>query len=143
MQVDKGPNSPMINVSSNNWGEEADFLVFYLFDPLIRTKNKEVFDFYVNQKAFCDCKGDLYRVVDRVHPTNKWRRFFWFLPGVYRMPLVLKKLDHPMDLEEFRRFMLKRISELGLEDFIREWSNEVRLAKSHKEIIDPISTDHS
>jgi len=127
---------PMINITDKNWDKEDDLTVFMLFDEFIYTKRTDLFKQYYKDKEFCDCQGNVYKVIDRRLPVSFWRNFFRFLPNVYKVELRFIQENKKMTLDNLKTFMLERLEEINTNDFVPRWIKHVEAAKTHKELLD-------
>lgn len=125
----------MLNVSDTNWANAVDFTQFCLFDQYIYTGSNRIFNLHYKDKVFCDCNGNLYKVVGKTPPTETWRNLLRFLPNTYRVTLELMPLNQTMQLEEFRQFVLDRLNSLENADFINDWILKTKNAKTYREIL--------
>lgn len=128
---------PIIRINSHTWqdGEES----IPLFDEFIYTSSKEIFDeFYLN-KEFADCKGEVYKIIDRVLPTSFWRNLLRFLPGVYKVKLIFRKANKRLELEELKRDLIQgimRFETTDSDEFTKKWIIQIKNSKNIREIID-------
>jgi len=126
----------MINITNLNWNEkELDTSSFFLSDEFIYTDKKAYFDKYLLGKEFCDCSGNIYKVISKTKPTETWRKILKFLPNVYKVKLEIRSVNKTMTLEEFRNFMLTRVKELEDDGIRQEWIEAIIKAKSHLEMM--------
>lgn len=127
---------PMINISDKNWDKEDDLTVYMLFDEFIYTNQEDLFRQYYKDKEFCDCQGNVFKVVDRRPPVSFWRNFFRFLPNVYKVELSFIQENKKVTLDDLRTFMLERLDEINTNDFVPKWFDSVKKANSYKELLD-------
>jgi hypothetical protein len=66
----------IIRINSQTWIDEEKAIP--LFDGYIYTAKEKIFLDYYYDKEFADCKGDIYKIIDRIPPTSFWRNFFPF-----------------------------------------------------------------
>jgi len=125
---------PLLNISEISWTDN-DLEAYLLVDEFIYTDNKVFWNTFIRDKAFCDCKGNLYVVSKQTPPTSWWRSFFKWLPNVYKIQLTFKNTRKRMELEELRQYLLARIHDLSDSEFRTNWIQFVRQAKSHEELI--------
>jgi glutamate mutase epsilon subunit len=125
----------MINISDKNWDKEDDLTVYMLFDEFIYTKIEDLFKQYYKDKEFCDCQGNVFKVVDRRLPVSFWRSFFRFLPNVYKVELSFIQESKKVTLDELRTFLLERLDEINTNDFVPKWIDSVKKANSYKELL--------
>jgi len=129
-------NYPITKINSENWIDEED--LFPLFSGYIYTSKEIIFNDYFRNKEFVDCKGDVYKITDRILPTNFWRNFLKFLPGVYRVKLVFKKTNKSIELDELKKDLIagiRRFDSDAVRKESKEWIMEVENAKSIREIL--------
>ncbi|WMN11773.1 hypothetical protein QYS49_39570 [Marivirga salinae] len=127
---------PMINISDKNWDKEDDLTVYMLFDEFIYTNQEDLFIQYYKDKEFCDCQGNVFKVVDRRPPVSFWRNFFRFLPNVFKVELSFIQENKKVTLDDLRTFMLERLDEINTNDFVPKWIDSVKKANSYKELLD-------
>lgn len=126
---------PVANVSLREWNPREDILLYVLIDPYIyRNDDKLYREFYYNQK-FVDSEGEIYKIIDKRLPSSIWRSIFRFLPNVFKIELIFITTNEKMGIEEVREFYLHQINNLPKEDYINEWINQIKDAKSIKEIL--------
>jgi len=128
---------PLISISDNKWNEER-LLDYILFDEYIYTDNLKVQQ-EVKAKTYCDCNGNVFRIIKITPPAEKWRSFFKFVPNVYRHQLHFKKENQRLDLEKLRTYLLDRVSLLNKNGFRDEWLLDLKKAKSHEELINGVT----
>ncbi|MCE7993677.1 MAG: hypothetical protein HEP71_16955 [Roseivirga sp.] len=125
---------PLLNITDHNWEPERvdGQLVFYEFIYV----GRKIFDEYHKGKFYCDCTGKVYKAVDIVLPASIWRRFFGFLPMVYKCRSIFEETELQLTVNQLRDFVIDRISEMPEDDFNQKWIEQLKQANSHKEIID-------
>ncbi len=127
---------PMLNISDKNWGKADNLTEYMLFDKFIYTNREDLFRQYYKDKDFCDCQGNIFKVVDKRPPVSFWRNFFRFLPNVYKVELHFIHENKKFTLEDLRTFILSRLDEINTNQFVGKWIEHVQKAKSHAEILD-------
>ncbi|GAB5526444.1 MAG: hypothetical protein Roseis2KO_43160 [Roseivirga sp.] len=125
---------PLLNITDHDWEPEV-VEAQLIFDGFIYVK-RELFDEFYRDKFYADCKGDVYKAIDVVPPTALWRRAFYFLPMVYKSKLIFEKTELRLTLDQLRDFVIDRISELPGDNFNKKWIEQLKQAKTHKDIID-------
>lgn len=128
-------NFPLINISVKKWHKDADVLEFILFDKFIYTDKDCVFEELYKWKSFCDGDGFVYKAIKKEEQIEKWRNWLRFIPNVWRKEIIFKKTGEKLTVEELRQYLLDRVSDLSKTDFRDEWINELRIAKTHFELI--------
>ena len=126
---------PLLNISEPSWNDE-DVIEFILFDEFIYTNNETTFTRYLKDKLFCDCRGDIFIVKDKVPPIAWWRKAFKFLPNTYKVKLIFQKTGEKISVTELKNYMIERVNGLSEDEFRSEWINYLKQAKSHEELID-------
>lgn len=127
---------PIARINSKSWLDHEDLMP--LFDGYIYTSSDQVYYDYIHEKEFTDCKGDIYRVTGRIFPTSFWRRFFWFVPNVYKVKLIFRKTGRIIELEDFKKDLIAGIRRFDTSDTVESgnaWINEIQNSKSIKEIL--------
>ena len=127
---------PITRINSSEWIDYEE--LFPIFDGYMYSSKEEIFRKYYYNKEFADCKGDVYRVIDRMLPTNYWRNLFSFLPGVYKVKLVFKKTGKRIALEELKEDLIRGIKKFDTADTKEEgveWIAEIKNAGSIKEVL--------
>lgn len=67
---------PIIRINSQTWLDEEEAIP--IFEGFIYSANEKIYrDYYLN-KEFADCKGDIYKIIDRIPPTSVWRNLLRF-----------------------------------------------------------------
>ena len=126
---------PAINISIKDWNPEEDYLMYALMDPFIYVKNEQLYnDFYYKNK-FVDSEGHVFKIIDREFPTSLWRNMFRFLPNVYKVEFLFQDTGETMSVDEIREFYLRQISRLKREEYVDEWMQQVKDAKTIKGIL--------
>lgn len=109
---------PLLNITDHNWDPsrvDAE-LIFY---ELIYV-DQEIFEEYHKGKLYCDCQGKVYKALDIQLSTSFWRRFFYFLPHVYKSKLIFERTELRLTVDQLRDFVLARILEMvGKEDHLK------------------------
>ena len=127
---------PALSISEKSWREkELELDAFVFFDEFNYNKNIKTFEKYFLNKKICDSKGEIYRITGRKLPDNVWRRFFSFLPNVYKCEYITERTNEKWTLENLRNYLLERISDLEQDDFSQEWKTDVWKAKTYEELI--------
>jgi len=129
-------NFPMTRINSKSWLDKED--LFPLFNGYIYTSKEKLFNDYYRNKEFVDCKGDIYKVIDRIPPTNFWRNFLKFLPNVYREKLVFIKTNKRIELMELKKDLIsgiRRFNNDATSEAGKEWIMEIERSKSIKEVL--------
>ncbi len=124
----------MLCVSESTWGDEEP-LEFMDFDGFIYSSREDIFKHFCFQKTFCDCEGNLFKVVGKIPPTEWWRKAFRFLPNVYREKLMYEPAG-TMDVESLKRYLIDRVQELEQSEYLDEWLEAIKVATTHQAIID-------
>lgn len=127
---------PMLNISDLDWTDEEDLTVFTLFDSILSNVTNDYYQKYIHNKLFCDCSGDVYKVVQKIQRPTYWQKSLKFLPLVKKMELDFEKQNNKMPLEVLRSFVLARLADLKNTQFVHLWQLHVENAKNHSEIID-------
>lgn len=127
---------PIIRINSHTWLDEEEAIP--LFDGFIYTAKKGIFiDYYLN-KEFADCKGEIYKVIDRIPPTSFWRNLLRFLPGVYKMKLIFRKTDRRIELEELKNDIIQgilRFDTADTKEITEKWIEEIKNSENIKEVL--------
>ena len=127
---------PALNISEKSWkGKDLELVAFYLFDEFNYNNNVKTFQKYFLNKKFCDSNGEIYKISGRILPLQTWRRIFSFLPNVFKCQYTTEGTNEKLTLEEFRNYLLERISDLEEDDLNREWKAKVLKAKTYEELI--------
>jgi hypothetical protein len=127
---------PALNISEKTWkGKELELDAFILFDEFNYNKNVRNFEKYFLNKMYCDSNGEIFRITGRTLPVQTWRTILSFLPNVFKCKYITKRTNEKLTLEELRKYLLERISELEDFDLNIEWKENVRKAKTHAELI--------
>lgn len=125
---------PLLNITDRDWNpERVDSQL--IFDEFIYV-GRAIFDDFHKDKFYCDCTGKVYKAVDIVLPTSSWRKFFGFLPMVYKSRLIFEKTELRLTVDQLRDFVIDRISEMPEDEFNQKWIRQLKQAKSHRDIID-------
>lgn len=119
---------PLLSISTPQWTNFDSYYECLLMDPYVYSRDEQVFSDYWYSQKFCDCEGNVYRVVDKVPPEEKWRRIFSFLPNAYRMKMIFEMQDERWEIERLRKFLLDRLEEYEKfqEVDFSEWKQKVR-----------------
>lgn len=125
---------PLLNITDHDWNPEA-VEGQLIFDRFIYVR-REMFDEFYWDKFYCDCDGDVYKAVDVEPPTSLCRRFFYFLPMVYKSKLIFEKTELHLTVDQLRDFVINRISELPGDELNQKWIEQLKRAKIHRDIID-------
>ncbi|WP_299105872.1 hypothetical protein [uncultured Tenacibaculum sp.] len=127
---------PLIRINSNTWIDSEE--LFPLFDGYIYSSDKQIFKTYFFNKEFIDSKGKIFKVVGSEPPQSIFRKWFKFLPGVYREKLIFKKISKKIELNHFKEDVIrgiKRFDSDATKEISLEWIAEIRDAKNFGEII--------
>lgn len=112
---------PALNISEKSWkGRELELDTFVLFDEFNYNKNTKFFEKYFLNKKICDSNGKIYKIKGRKLPTSVWRRFFSFLPNVFKCEYIMEQVNEELTLESLRNYLLERISDLEQNEFSKE-----------------------
>lgn len=127
---------PALIISEKSWkGKELELDAFVLFDEFNYNNNVKTFEKYFLNKKVCDSNGEIYMIKGRKLPINIWRRFFSFLPNVFKCEYITERTNEKLTIDELRNYLLERISDLEDHDFNIEWQANIRKAKTHTELI--------
>ena len=96
---------PMINITEDSWSNKH-VLDNMLFEPWIYNDNNANFEKHFKGALFCDCRGEVYRVIDK-RGEGGWKKWFGFLPNFYRVHLVFEKVDQPIELNTVKELLKK------------------------------------
>ena len=99
-----------------------------LFDEFIYTNREDLFRQYYKDKEFCDCQGNVFKVVDKRPPVSFWRNFFQFLPNIYKVELRFIQENKKLTIDDLRDFILNRLEEINTNDFVPKWIDSVKNA---------------
>lgn len=125
---------PLLNITDHNWNPvKVDGQL--VFDEFIYVGHK-IFNESHKDKSYCDCSGEVYKAVDLVLPTARWRKFFYFLPMIYKSKLIFEKTDLTLTVDQLKEFILARISEFDEDEISFKWIEQIKMANDHREIID-------
>lgn len=127
---------PLMRINSNTWVDSEE--LFPLFDQYIYSSKKQIFETYFFDKEFIDSKGTLFKVIAREPTENILRKWFKFLPGVYREKLVFKKISKKIELNDFKEDVIRGIKKFdsdATKEISIEWIADIRKAKDFGEII--------
>lgn len=109
-----------------------------LFDAYYSSPKEQVYRDYYHQKEFVDCKGCVYKVVDRKTPESFWRNLFYFIPGVYKVELIFQNTYKTMDVVAVKNNLIQGIRKFdtsGMNDVSEEWIQQIKKANTIKEIL--------
>ncbi len=127
---------PIIRIDSQNWLDSEELVP--LFDGYMYSSKYQIYKDYYQYKEFADCKGNIYRIIDRILPTNFWRNIFRFLPGVYKVKLVFISTSKKIELEELQRDIIKGIKRFDTNDTkeaSENWIKEILNSKNIREVL--------
>lgn len=126
-------NFPLLNITDTDWDpvRVESKLIFGEFMNI----RQELFDRFYQDKLYCDCKGNVYKVVGMISPTSLWSRVFYFVPMVYKSKLIFEETELRLTVDQLRNFVIQRISELPGDEFKRKWIVQLKEATTHQEII--------
>ena len=125
---------PLLNISVEKW-HDGETLEYILFNEHIYTDKKSVFDKYYRNKLFCDCDGRVFKVNGLTKPTEKWRNWLKFLPGIYKCKIVFEPTPTNMTVDDLRNYIMTGVSTLTKDDFRDKWLVDLKNAKNHSELI--------
>jgi hypothetical protein len=127
---------PLIKIHSKDYLDEEELIP--LFDEYIYSSKEKVFHDYYFNKEFADCKGNIYKVVDKRLPTSFWRGFLRFLPGVYKVKLIFRSTNKQIELEELKEDLIAGIRRFDTQDTVEiteKWIKEIKSSNSIKAIL--------
>ena len=127
---------PIIRIDSKTWIDEEEAIP--LFDGFIYTAKEKIFKDYYFNKDFADCKGDIYKVIDKIPPTSFWRNFLRFLPGVYKVRLIFRKTNRIIKHDELKSDIIqgiKRFDSADTKDITEKWIKEIMKSENIKEVL--------
>jgi len=127
-------NFPLINVSKKVWSWHSA-MEYLLQDEYIYTAKESYYEEYLQAQLFCDCNGNIFKVVDKVPPTEGWRKALRFLPNVYKTKIIFERTGKKMEVEELRNYLLEHVGKMPKNDFRSEWLLALQKAKNHEELI--------
>lgn len=131
-------NFPLVNISIKKWSDD-DITTYFEYDRYYRSINYFHFKSHLLNNNFCDCNGNLFKVIDLIPPKSNWRRVFFLIPGVYKQEMVFENLNEQIHLEELREHMIDRVSQFYDKNklFVTyQWIQQLKLAQSYEELID-------
>jgi hypothetical protein len=131
-------NFPLVNISIKKWSDD-DITTYFEYDRYYRSFNYFHFKSRILNNTFCDCNGNLFKVIDLIPPKSNWRRVFFLIPGVYKQEMVFENLNEQIHLEELREHMIDRVSQFYDKNklFVTyQWIQQLKLAQSYEELID-------
>ncbi|MBK8505659.1 MAG: hypothetical protein IPL46_27760 [Saprospiraceae bacterium] len=121
---------PIANISIKSWNPTEDYLMYILLDPFIYRDSTKLYNEFFFNNEFVDSTGEIYRIVNWKKPVSLWRTLFKFLPMVYKIELIFKKVEKKMVLEEVREFVLRQINQLPMDDDKKGLIDQVNKAKT-------------
>ena len=127
---------PFMRINSSTWTN--DEALFPLFDEYMYSSKEQIFQTYYFDKEFIDSKGTIFKVVGREPTQNIFRKWFNFLPGVYREKLVYKKIAKKIELNDFKEDVIrgiKRFNSDATKEISIKWIDQIRNAKDFGEVI--------
>ena len=127
---------PIIKIYTETYLNEEELIP--LFDEYIYSSKEEVFQDYYLNKEFADCKGNIYKVVDKRLPSSFWRSLLRFLPGVYKVKLIFRNTNKRIELEELKTDLIAGIRRFYAQDtdeILEKWVQEIKNSKSIKAIL--------
>ena len=131
-------NFPLVNISIKEWTGD-DITMYFLYDRYYRSINYFHFKSHLLNNNFCDCNGNLFKVIDLIPPKSNWRRVFFLIPVVYKQEMVFENLNEQIHLEELREYIIDRVTEFYDKNKLyvtHQWIQQLKLAQSYEELID-------
>ncbi|WP_405247049.1 hypothetical protein [Cellulophaga sp. Asnod2-G02] len=127
---------PVIRINSKTWSDPEEAIpleTHYIYTPKTTIFNQ----FYLN-KEVADCKGTIYKIIDRKQPDNFWRVIFSFIPGVYKAELVFQSTSKTITLTALKQDLIMGIKRFETEDtknITKDWIAETESANSIREML--------
>ena len=125
---------PIFNLSQYRWVNES-IIDFALFNKFIFTDDDDYFNNWLKNIKFCDCDGTIFVIKDKMTPTQLWRKFFRFIPGIYEVTLQFEKTDESITFEEFKVFFLTKHDVIQHKDILTKyWMDLVKKTESFEDL---------
>lgn len=125
---------PLLNISTKKWNSE-DLTDYILYDEFIYTDREAIFNELYRNKLFIDCNGRIYKALKKAELAEKWRNWLRFIPNIWKREVIFKSTGDNWTIEELRKFLLERVSELKVDEQINEWKAQLKRAKNYSELI--------
>ena len=129
---------PIVAISKDKWKDIRGFLYPpTLGHPDITSGQIVEFNKLYKDQVFCDCKGDLYQVVDLKLPKKWWQYVFGFLPGVYTETLIFEKVsNNHMSVDLLKSYLITYLTDMiPQNDIIPILIEDLSKANDHETLI--------
>ncbi|TCI90598.1 hypothetical protein [Tenacibaculum sp. M341] len=127
---------PLMRINSDTWIDYEE--LYPLFNQYMYASKKEIFETYFFNKEFIDSKGRLFKVIACEPTENILRKWFKFLPGVYRQKLIFEKTSKKIELHDFKEDVIRGIKKFTSEatkEISMEWIADIKNAKDFRSVI--------
>lgn len=125
---------PLINLSSDQWIED-DLMLFVLYDEYIYNDSSLLFTQFFKDQYYCDCQGQVFKLIAKKKPDEWWRNAFRFLPNVFRVTLVFEATAKTVSVDELANHVRRKIAPFKFDDFKDKWLEVLNTATTHAEIL--------
>ena len=106
-----------------------------LFSNFIYTDDDNYFNTHLKNNKFCDCNGIIYIIKDKISPTQLWRKFLKFIPGVFKVTLLFEKTDESITFKQFKVFFLTKHNVIQNKDILSKyWFDLVKNSESFEDL---------
>ena len=121
---------PLFNMSPYRWVDES-IIDLALFSKFIYTNDDNYFNTCLRNNKFCDCNGIIYIIKGKTSPTQPWRKFLRFIPGIFKVTLLFEKTNESITFNEFKVFFITKHSAIQNKDILtKHWFNLVKSSES-------------
>ena len=126
---------PIVRFDSKSWSLREDAIPLY--DEFIYSAKMRVYNEYYYNMEFVDCRGDVYKVVDRVMISGIGGVFRRLIPGARKGRLVFLKTNRRVEFNEFRSDYISGVRRLFSDDSndFLEFIRRIEQSSSIKEIL--------
>lgn len=121
---------PILNISLQNWNND---IVEELFreNDIYYSNNEIFFKTYLLGHKYVDCKGDIYKLLNKYPIKNLWLR----LRFIKRSKFQFEKTNERISFEELQILLIDRVNQLSGEDAKNEWIEKIKNSPSIASLI--------
>lgn len=125
---------PLLNISEKKWSSKEN-KNYIIYDKFIYTNNETIYNEIYKNNLFIDCEGKIYSVLKKAELIEKWRIWLRFIPNIYKKEIIFKPTGESWTVEELRKYLIERVSELNSNEHTRSWITYLKEAKNYAELI--------